>query len=571
MITQIHELIIRIKESNYIKTDIRIVQNDCKVHIFNIKVFDELTEIDYNIVGSATITFLKNDQNVVQGNLTKTANGYSYELGTNEVAYPGTTLASIQLMGTNGERLTTARVEFYVIMDLINPSLVKSTTEFAILQELKEELEAIDVVALTNQVTNISRTVSAMSDSMILTLTPGGTANAITLPVTMADKIPYRFKATADSTGTVTINGKAFKKLDGSAQTVKNNKIYTCYLDLSANAVFIIASAEGSATDIMVLAGQGYSNDADVGRIGTCAPKPINLLINSNYKNSSSWLNGGGATSSVENNVATVTGNGNSSFVSFYQRTNIPLVAGRKYHMKVEMTVTNSSCTALTVEFEGQTTAGTTLVAKIDSPVANTRYTVSGIVTATSQIGNINFITRHTYADAATANGKSCKIEKCMLVDVTDMFGAGKEPDKATIDAIIQAIGGWVDAPTTYYNISQGNIQIISGISALAGPNETSYVKKYEWVCKQSGTYRVSWGISSPNNGSQAQAYNAKNGTQVGATRITTSSTITIYTEDLSLVAGDKLQIYACCINSTGTCQISNGWIGIDIAFLNLV
>ncbi|PYG88505.1 uncharacterized protein DUF2479 [Ruminiclostridium sufflavum DSM 19573] len=152
MIVNTYDIVLDISEQNYINSNISLVQNDCKVNKFAIRIFDGSAEIDYTKVITATITFLKADGNVVQGNLISTDIGFTYNLGTNEIAIAGTVFASVQLMGADGERLTTSQFSFIVVSDLINPSAVQSTTEFAILQQLKEELEAIDVVALTNKV-----------------------------------------------------------------------------------------------------------------------------------------------------------------------------------------------------------------------------------------------------------------------------------------------------------------------------------------------------------------------------------------------------------------------------------
>lgn len=105
-------------------------------------------------------------------------------------------------------------------------------------------------------------------------LTASGTANAITLPVTLTDKTKYSFKAINNSTGAVTINGKAFKKLDGTAiSTVKANKVYDFYYDQSQSSVFILAKAEGDATVANVLAGKIFSNGDDTGLVGTMPNK----------------------------------------------------------------------------------------------------------------------------------------------------------------------------------------------------------------------------------------------------------------------------------------------------------
>ena len=148
MITREFDLTIRVPQQDYIDTGIKLVQNDQGVYVFNLRITDGITDIDYNQVDRATIIFKKRDGNVVQGNLEPTENGYRYMLGTNEIACPGKVIASIQLYGALDERLTTARFAFEVVSDLITPSAVESTTEFdaltkaiSLMEELEERLE----------------------------------------------------------------------------------------------------------------------------------------------------------------------------------------------------------------------------------------------------------------------------------------------------------------------------------------------------------------------------------------------------------------------------------------------
>lgn len=145
-----HNISVRLPQEKTIDTGIVFVQNDKDVYKLNIRVFDGVYEIDYTEVEEATITFSKADGKVVQGDMQIEADQLTYVLGTNEIAAPGKLIATIQLLGAN-ERLTTARFLFRVEKDLITEDAVKSTSEFPILQRLKEELEAIDVVDLTNQ------------------------------------------------------------------------------------------------------------------------------------------------------------------------------------------------------------------------------------------------------------------------------------------------------------------------------------------------------------------------------------------------------------------------------------
>jgi len=148
LITREFDLTIRVPQQDYNDTGIKLVQNDQNVYYFNIRITDGINDIDYSQVERATITFKKRDGHVVQGNLVPADTGYTYKLGTNEIACPGKVMASIQLYGDHDERLTTARFAFEVVQDLINPSIVESTTEFdaltraiSLMEELEERLE----------------------------------------------------------------------------------------------------------------------------------------------------------------------------------------------------------------------------------------------------------------------------------------------------------------------------------------------------------------------------------------------------------------------------------------------
>ena len=148
MITREFDLTIKVPQQDYNDTGIKLVQNDQNVYYFNIRITDGINDIDYSQVERATITFKKRGGNVVQGNLVPADTGYTYKLGTNEIACPGKVMASIQLYGALDERLTTARFAFEVVQDLINPSMVESTTEFdaltkaiVMMEELEERLE----------------------------------------------------------------------------------------------------------------------------------------------------------------------------------------------------------------------------------------------------------------------------------------------------------------------------------------------------------------------------------------------------------------------------------------------
>lgn len=129
------------------------VQNDKDVYTLHIRITEGDKEIDYTQVSDATITFALANGSVVQSapeRLSVSSAGITYQMGTSEIACPGKVLASIQLFGSGGERLTTARFQFEVVADLITPKAVQSESHFPLLQQLVADVEQLkqDIVDL---------------------------------------------------------------------------------------------------------------------------------------------------------------------------------------------------------------------------------------------------------------------------------------------------------------------------------------------------------------------------------------------------------------------------------------
>lgn len=72
-------------------------------------------------------------------------------------------------------------------------------------------------------------------------------------------------------------------------------------------------------------------------------------------------------------------------------------------------------------------------------------YSASNVFTATTG-GSFSDGVTHTYADAATANGKVANVQYQLLIDLTALFGAGNEPTVAQMDALMaQFPNSWFD------------------------------------------------------------------------------------------------------------------------------
>lgn len=202
----------------------------------------------------------------------------------------------------------------------------------------------------------------------------------------------------------------------------------------------MILGAGGSSLAKLAVGADGAIHMADSNAatgISYQSPMPLlkNLLANSSFDSGvGGWL-GYGATNSASSGVITNTGTGEIFNPALYQTTQ-GVVVGHIYYFGARLRVTNAVCSAI------QYYDGTAAQFWITSPSQNSWYTPSARWTALTARASA-FHIYHCYADAATANGKSMEVDYEIVFDLTDIFGAGKEPTKAEMDAIMARWGGW--------------------------------------------------------------------------------------------------------------------------------
>jgi hypothetical protein len=170
---------------------------------------------------------------------------------------------------------------------------------------------------------------------------------------------------------------------------------------------------------------------------------PLNQIVtNGNFASGTTgWTNGSGAALSTDNNTCIVTGNGVNSVVSLIKTTSTPISTGKKIYITAKVKVTNAACVKTYIDFEGTTIVDTTNLVTVNTPVSNQIYTLSGVATITTQTGNLKFIIRHSYIDAATANNKVMEVQNVMTYFLSDNIGAGNEPTAAEMDDILAKDG----------------------------------------------------------------------------------------------------------------------------------
>jgi hypothetical protein len=106
---------------------------------------------------------------------------------------------------------------------------------------------------------------------------------------------------------------------------------------------------------------------------------------------------------------------------------------------------------------------------------------------------------------------------------------------------------------STYPTITPGNATTLAGALTSKNTTSLSYVKLKEIVMNVSGTFRISFNLSCPDGNGIITAYGRiyKNGIAYGTEQSTLSTIPTNFTQDLSFVNGDLVQLYVKVNNSS--------------------
>lgn len=153
-----------------------------------------------------------------------------------------------------------------------------------------------------------------------------------------------------------------------------------------------------------------------------------NVVTNGDFSNGiTGWASGYGSLT-VSNNIATITANGSLNAERLYQQTSLPYASGKKIYLRTIANVTNSVCTSLKHIITDSSGLNAINGTTLNTPNANQDYTISSLITLTTNSTTIRCILDAYYADATVANGKVMQVKQVMVVDLTALYGAGNEP-----------------------------------------------------------------------------------------------------------------------------------------------
>jgi hypothetical protein len=172
-----------------------------------------------------------------------------------------------------------------------------------------------------------------------------------------------------------------------------------------------------------------------------------NLIANGDFSNGVTGWTGNKGTLSVSNNTASLVSNGTS--VIPYIQQSLPALVGlnKTLYIMGKFRVTNPDCSSLRLNV--YTGSESVVASSVTNPVQNTWYTASGIVNKAFTTG-CNVTASNTYTDTTTSNGKVMEVQQMMVVDLTNLFGAGKEPTKEWCDANLPFIASAGNMPVAF-------------------------------------------------------------------------------------------------------------------------
>lgn len=156
------------------------------------------------------------------------------------------------------------------------------------------------------------------------------------------------------------------------------------------------------------------------------AYQATNLVTNGDFSDGTTGWTALDSTLSATANTLSITGNGANASATARQTTTDAIV-GNVYYIGFKARVTNTLCQSIGITYPFVNTMKS-------APVQNTWYPLSavGVATLTERLR-----IAHTYTSAANASGKVMEAKEVLILNLTQIFGVGSEPNKEEMDAII--------------------------------------------------------------------------------------------------------------------------------------
>ena len=176
-----------------------------------------------------------------------------------------------------------------------------------------------------------------------------------------------------------------------------------------------------------------------------------NLIQNGNFASTSGWNTNSG-TVVVSNNVATITLEDTNTWFNI-NRYSGAVSAGHKYYARFGFSCSQTSPVVRLMIYNHEVTAAIASSLSFIYSVANQWKIFSGIVTATVSDNSPLYLFYPYQTSPGLTVGSTASFRQIVFIDLTAAFGAGNEPDKDYMDALLARLfpstNGWFDGTDT--------------------------------------------------------------------------------------------------------------------------
>ena len=159
------------------------------------------------------------------------------------------------------------------------------------------------------------------------------------------------------------------------------------------------------------------------------------------------------STISVSGNVMSVTGTGANAATRALQTSAGKVgVQGHVFYIAITGRVTNNSAAKLRLFVRDGTSGTIPKMISQEPPTENQWYLLSDTFTLGALSTGISYQFDAEYATAGVASGKVCQFKNAVMIDLTPAYGAGSEPTKSEMDAIMSTYfeNSWFDVAGAY-------------------------------------------------------------------------------------------------------------------------
>ena len=180
-----------------------------------------------------------------------------------------------------------------------------------------------------------------------------------------------------------------------------------------------------------------------------------NRATNGNFANGLTGYTVSGGVGTVENNTLTVTASGSSSFSRVNHALTNP-TALQNHTIYAAAIVTPRSSDILSVDIQLTTNAGILVGVLKETLTSGTPQKLSTIINVqNADITIANLQLSNQYSSATVAAGKVVEAENVMMIDLTELFGEGKEPTIDDLESLLSKFpSGWFDGTTNLYRFA---------------------------------------------------------------------------------------------------------------------